>query len=64
MYFIKGRKLMRSVGTCALGVRAPIIRGVDDLVGSIEVGKRADIVFADKDLNREIVMIGGKMIIE
>lgn len=38
--------------------------GVDDLVGSIEVGKRADIVFADKDLNREIVMIGGKMIIE
>ena len=38
--------------------------GIDNVVGSIEVGKRADIVFADKDLNREIIMIGGKMIIE
>lgn len=38
--------------------------GIDDVVGSIEAGKQADIVFADKDLNREIVMIGGMMIIE
>lgn len=38
--------------------------GIDDVVGSIEEGKQADIVFADKDLNREAVMIGGKMIIE
>ena len=38
--------------------------GIDNVVGSIEAGKRADIVFVDKDLNREIVMLGGNMIIE
>jgi len=38
--------------------------GINDVVGSLEVGKRADIIFTDKNLNREIVMIGGKMIIE
>ena len=38
--------------------------GIDNIVGSLEAGKRADIVFTDKDLNREIVMIGGRMIIE
>lgn len=38
--------------------------GIDNIVGSIEAGKQADIIFADKELNREIVMIGGMMIIE
>lgn len=37
--------------------------GIDDVVGSIEAGRQADIVFADKDLNRKRVMIGGRIYI-
>ncbi len=35
--------------------------GVDDKKGSIEVGKDADLVLIDKDLNVKQVMVGGKI---
>ena len=36
--------------------------GIDDLYGSIEVGKRADLVAIDEDGNIKMTMIGGKIV--
>ena len=37
--------------------------GVNDEIGSIEVGKRADLVGLDAEGNIEFVMVGGKQVI-
>ena len=36
--------------------------GIDSEVGTLEVGKRADILVCDKDANIECVMLGGKLV--
>lgn len=37
--------------------------GIDGIVGSLDAGKRADVLVVDKDLNLQHVMIGGKIVL-
>ncbi len=62
MVYDVGLRLQDAVRLASLNPAVAV--GIDDRVGSLEPGKRADLVIIDEQVNVYLVMVGGKVLYE